>query len=141
LSEFKSVELKSCPDCGFNKSASEFRKNKATPDELSSYCKSCCKARDRRRYFEGVYGITLAELDQMKRDQGMMCPICLRRPPEHVDHHHESGLVRGVLCFQCNAALGMFEDDLDALRRAGGYLKGEVWRPILTAPGVYQLLS
>ena len=68
-------------------------------------------------------------------------PNELRRAAEHVDHHHESGAVRGVLCFQCNAALGMFEDDVSALRRAGDYLKGEVWRPSLMAPGVYQLLS
>ena len=130
-----------CRGCMTARPHKEWNVNRRQSGGLASYCKLCSKARDRRRYFQRVYGITLAELEQMKLDQGMMCPICLRRAAEHVDHHHESGAVRGVLCFQCNAALGMFEDDVSALRRAGDYLKGEVWRPSLMAPGVYQLLS
>lgn len=74
-------------------------------------------------------------------EQRWMCPICLDADPVQVDHDHETGRVRGVLCFSCNAALGQFNDRPDVLRRAAEYLEGNVWKPILEAPGVYQLPS
>ncbi|WP_431984692.1 endonuclease VII domain-containing protein [Streptomyces qinglanensis] len=69
------------------------------------------------------------------------CPICLRPAPEHVDHDHETGRVRGVLCFSCNAALGQFRDRPAAMRRAAVYVEGNVWKPKFVAPGVYLLPS
>ena len=51
-----------------------------------------------------------------------MCAICQRPDPEHVDHDHESGEVRGILCFNCNGGLGQFRDDATALLRAAEYL-------------------
>jgi len=59
----------------------------------------------------------------------------------HVDHCHETGRVRGVLCFNCNSAIGKLGDDPDAVRRAAAYLEGSSWKPTLVAPGVYQLPS
>ncbi|HXA62906.1 MAG TPA: endonuclease VII domain-containing protein, partial [Streptosporangiaceae bacterium] len=50
--------------------------------------------------------------------------ICLRSPSAHVDHDHETGLFRGVLCFSCNGALGQFQDDPERLRSAADYLEG-----------------
>ena len=43
--------------------------------------------------------------------------ICGRPDPEHVDHSHETGAVRGILCFNCNGGLGQFRDSIDALLR------------------------
>ena len=61
--------------------------------------------------------------------------------PRHVDHCHQTGRVRGVLCFNCNSAIGKLGDDPDTLRRAIAYLEGNAWKPTLVAPGVYQLPS
>lgn len=67
--------------------------------------------------------------------------ICLAAPAVHVDHCHKTGRVRGVLCFNCNSAIGKLGDDPDVVRRAVAYLEGKKWKPILVAPGVYQLPS
>lgn len=87
------------------------------------------------------YGITEAERDEMVASQMGLCVICLKAPAAHVDHCHEKGRVRGVLCFSCNAALGQFKDRPDVIRRAATYLEGNAWKPTLVAPGVYQLPS
>jgi Recombination endonuclease VII len=56
------------------------------------------------------------------RDQGGVCPICDRPNPDHVDHEHSTGRVRGILCFNCNGGLGQFGDDVYRLVRAQLYL-------------------
>jgi hypothetical protein len=63
----------------------------------------------------------------------------MTRPPVHIDHDHETGKVRGMLCFPCNAALGQLQDDPTIIRRAAEYVEGNVWQPTKPAPGVYQL--
>ncbi|MBT2387612.1 endonuclease VII domain-containing protein [Streptomyces sp. ISL-11] len=68
-------------------------------------------------------------------------PIRLSAPAVHVDHDHDTGKIRGVLCFNCNSAFGKLRDDPGAPRRAIAYLEGNVWKPTLVAPGVYQLPS
>jgi hypothetical protein len=54
------------------------------------------------------YGIGAAEFDELDAQQGGVCAICGRESPEHVDHDHETGKVRGILCFNCNGGLGQF---------------------------------
>ncbi|WP_338899188.1 endonuclease domain-containing protein [Streptomyces sp. TG1A-60] len=76
----------------------------------------------------------------MVAEQQGICCICLAAPAEHVDHCHETGRVRGVLCFSRNAA-GQFKDRPDVMRRAATYVEGNAWKPTLVAPGVYQLPS
>ncbi|MER7835857.1 endonuclease VII domain-containing protein [Streptomyces sp. NPDC096040] len=70
-----------------------------------------------------------------------LCVICLDAPPVHVDHCRKTGRVRGVLCFNCNSAIGKLRDKPDVARRAAAYLEGNAWKPTLVAPGVYQLPS
>ncbi|ATL26465.1 endonuclease VII domain-containing protein [Streptomyces formicae] len=67
--------------------------------------------------------------------------ICPSASAIHVDHCHATGKVRGVLCFNCNSGIGKLGDDPDRTRRAAAYLEGNSWKPILVAPGVYQLPS
>ncbi|WP_079194607.1 endonuclease domain-containing protein [Streptomyces sp. CB02923] len=59
----------------------------------------------------------------------------------HVDHDRRTGKVRDVLCFSCNAALGQFKDRPHVLKRAAEYPEGNVWKPTLVTPGIYQLPS
>ena len=54
--------------------------------------------------------------------QGGLCAICREAPAAHVDHDHATKLVRGLLCFNCNGALGQFRDRADLMLRAIAYL-------------------
>jgi len=72
-----------------------------------------------------TYGITLEMYNKMLVDQFFCCAICKRNmiKPLSVDHDHETGIVRGLLCNTCNSGLGMFKDNLDILIEAVKYLK------------------
>lgn len=62
----------------------------------------------------------------MLAEQGGICAICLRTcrtyPNLTVDHDHETGEVRGLLCRGCNVLLGHLQDDTGSLKRAISYL-------------------
>jgi hypothetical protein len=73
--------------------------------------------------------------------QGGLCAICRRRPAVHVDHDHAFDVVRGVLCFPCNAALGQLQDDPQLFRNAIDYLERTTWQRTLVSTGVYRLTS
>ncbi|KPC61440.1 endonuclease VII [Streptomyces chattanoogensis] len=130
--------LKRCPQCREVKSHNEWERNRSSSDGWASYCRSCRAERNRESNFKRKYGITVAQRDVMIADQNGLCPICQSSEPVHVDHCHKTGKVRGVLCFNCNSALGKLGDDPDAIRRAIAYLEGNVWKPTLEAPGVCQ---
>lgn len=69
------------------------------------------------------YGLTIADYDAMLDIQEGNCSVCgdkLSIP--QVDHCHDTGQVRGLLCNKCNIGLGMFRDDLDLLAAAASYL-------------------
>jgi len=40
----------------------------------------------------------------------------------HVDHDHDTGMVRGILCYHCNMAIGLLMDDPDIAKKATEYL-------------------
>jgi hypothetical protein len=69
--------------------------------------------RDRAYRLLTRYGITLANYDDIKAVQGGCCPICTRAKgisaPLQVDHNHDTGEVRGLLCGRDNNRLGWFE--------------------------------
>lgn len=93
------------------------------------------RAKSRRQRFDN-YGITQDEFEALLASQGGVCAIC--REPETarhqngdvrslaVDHDHDTGRVRGLLCTNCNQALGKFKDDAERLQRAVEYLRGGV---------------
>ncbi|WP_406461619.1 endonuclease VII domain-containing protein [Streptomyces sp. NBC_01622] len=132
---------KRCPRCGEIKAHSEWEPNATTSDGYASYCKACRADRNQQSYFKRKYGITLAERDEMIASQMGLRAICLKAPAVHVDHCHQTGRVRGVLCFNCNSGIGLLRDDPAAAYRAADYLEGNAWKPTLVAPGVYQLPS
>jgi hypothetical protein len=101
-------------------------------DGLAFYCKICHnqKGKESRDRINGSasayhrkhrYGITSEEVVAILAAQGDKCPICLTRPPMHLDH--ETGEVRGILCFGCNGGLGQFQDNTAWLSRAVIYLE------------------
>jgi hypothetical protein len=58
----------------------------------------------------------------MLAEQDGKCAVCEKPSPEHVDHDHQTGVVRGMLCFNCNQALGNVRDSLEVLSRLSMYL-------------------
>lgn len=70
-------------------------------------------------------GLTPAAYLEMCEAQGWACKICKRTPSSklHVDHNHETGKIRGLLCGSCNVGLGHFSDDPARLEVAIEYLK------------------
>ncbi|MEV6173738.1 endonuclease VII domain-containing protein [Streptomyces sp. NPDC051954] len=132
---------KLCRTCGEVKSHSEWHRNATASDGLSTRCKACRAVQGRQGHLKRQYGLTEGELDELIASQGGVCCICLSALPAHVDHCHQTGRVRGVLCFSCNAALGQFKDRPDVIRRAATYVEGNAWKPTLVAPGVYRLPS
>jgi hypothetical protein len=68
--------------------------------------------------------ITTADINQMVLDQNNKCAICqdvMKKPC--VDHNHNTGLVRKLLCSHCNSVLGMAKDNIQVLENAIEYLK------------------
>jgi hypothetical protein len=75
------------------------------------------------------YGINVEQRDLMLLGQGGVCAVCKHDKPAHevwhVDHCHDTGVVRGVLCRACNTGLGCFRDNAESLRSAVEYLTGQ----------------
>ena len=81
------------------------------------------------------YNMTRPEVEEMIRAQNNECRIYEREVEEPsftswqsaaVDHCHETGEVRGILCNDCNTALGKFNDDTYRMERAISYLRGDL---------------
>lgn len=76
------------------------------------------------------YGIDQDRFEEMLAAQGGQCAICGATSPRlswgkhlHIDHCHETGKVRGLLCQPCNTSLGRFGDNPDLLRKAAEYVE------------------
>lgn len=78
----------------------------------------------RRWRIKAKYGMTLEDVQLLEDAQGGVCAICSAVPDGklNVDHDHETGKVRGLLCRSCNLALGFFRDSRDLLEAASAYL-------------------
>lgn len=101
-------------------------------DARTGSCKSCA----RRRWLKRAYGITPEQYDAMLTAQGGVCSVC-GSAPDHtrnsgeagrkktvlcVDHDHATGKVRGLLCSDCNRALGLMDDKLNWIQKLGEYI-------------------
>ena len=94
----------------------EWRKN--NPDKH--------RAIETRKRLKASYGMTIAQWDALFEGQGRKCAICPATEPDgrgwHVDHCHDTGKVRGILCCKCNIGLGHFRDNSELLTAAIKYL-------------------
>lgn len=95
---------------------------------VASQPKESILRRNYGAHLKRAYGISLDDYDQMLARQQGRCAICPadkpggRGPHWHVDHCHETGRVRGLLCARCNAMLGGARDNPTSLLRAVDYL-------------------
>jgi hypothetical protein len=93
------------------------------------YCSPPCAAIGKRLWnIERLYGLTREQYKALYARQGRKCAICKR--PERsarnkllaVDHCHETGQVRGLLCTHCNRAIGLLQDDPKVVKSAAEYI-------------------
>jgi len=133
-----------CRRCRQVKPKTDFRRDKRAVERgVTAWCKPCHAewSADRwandgahrvkvyRSHVLKVYGLTGEALDALLIAQAGRCATCSGpfnpndRAPFSVDHDHETGAVRGLLCRDCNTGLGMFHDSVPALRAAIEYLE------------------
>lgn len=142
---------KTCSSCQIEKSVEEFYWS--SRDGYVARCKQCSQASAKVHYeanrevrksasrdyraknpdvaLQRRYGIRPGTFDEMASTTDGACFICGVVPETTlcVDHCHETGRVRGLLCHPCNTALGKFGDDPEILRKAIAYLDREHdWR-------------
>lgn len=139
-----------CSSCGIEKGA-EWRalnRDRQRATERARYAADPEKARERQRKYRerhgerlkpawketrriatlASYGLTLDDYAEMLDGQDNRCALCKSDDPTHwsnqfqVDHDHETGRVRGLLCASCNGGLGLFKDDPILLAEAIDYL-------------------
>ena len=90
------------------------------------YDKDPSKERERKLIFK--YGITLVQYNEMLKSQDSRCRGCERsqheiKAPLHVDHCHTTNEIRGLLCYDCNRALGLLKDNVTTLNNLIQYIK------------------
>jgi len=109
----------------------ELEFNPNAPSEL--YCSDVCKDEaSTNKYLEKTYGLTVEEYREMYYEQDGLCKICGevgfkldKRSVNNlvVDHCHGTGEVRGLLCHNCNRALGLLKDNVKRFHKAIKYLE------------------
>lgn len=129
---------KYCKSCNITKPIDEFYLRNKISMVRHSTCKECdkkrvkentCPIRKRELQLQRDYGITLNEYNQMLLDQNNQCAVCNTTDPggKHgkfmVDHCHNTGKVRGLLCKRCNIALGEVGDNINTLQKMIEYLQ------------------
>ena len=119
--------MKTCSRCKLEKELSEFSKRKRSKDGYQYECKSCAK----ENLLRARYGITPELYNEMWKEQQGRCAICGAHQVDftrslHVDHDHETGEIRGLLCIRCNNGLGLYFHDTDLLENAIAFLKGSL---------------
>ena len=140
-----------CSGCKVDKQEDEFHRNSTRKSGRASFCKPCAIeyqkkyrvqnhesliAKQRQRYTpeqraamdrKRMYGISNEDYQALLDAQGGVCAIChnpcVSGKRLAVDHNHETGVVRGLLCTRCNPGIGYFQDDLALMHRAMAYLE------------------
>jgi hypothetical protein len=141
MSEVVSIfSMKRCPSCKTEKPLeTEFWKGQA-------HCIPCSKEKQKNswnsrtpkkrleQHLKYKYDLTIQELAKALEEQKGGCAICSdtlpdlmvynnRRRGYAIDHNHETGKFRGILCLSCNSMLGMAKDSEVLLEKAASYLK------------------
>lgn len=135
---------KYCSNCSKWLLLSCFSRDKSRKDGLCHFCRDC-RLETRKKNLHGnidyrrdcdlrrSYQITKEQYDNMLESQSGVCASC-KQPetafgstrkikPLAVDHDHQTGLIRGLLCHVCNTTLGMQKDDPQRLRALADYIE------------------
>jgi len=135
----KKDSSKVCCQCKLLKPMEEFAIEKRASTGRSSACKGCVNKRRRENRqlnapkkrssdLKYNYGITSVDYDILLEIQGGVCAICSNinrgSKPLSVDHDHLTLEIRGLLCVNCNFAIGSMHDNPVLLRKAASYLEG-----------------
>ena len=137
---------KYCTSCGLVKSTDLFSADRRYKSGYRSQCRQCrastpsAKRAKLSGHLRRIYGLTHEEWEEMYKAQSGVCAICklpetrITRPNAKtlgngdiprlsVDHDHETGRVRGLLCYKCNIGIGHLQDSIEILQEAIEYLK------------------
>ena len=120
---------KTCTDCNEKLSITEFNKERGGKFGVRSKCKSCTQKRERLyqpsketllRKRLSRYNITITEYNELYRKQKGCCAICKIHEAKldrqlSVDHCHNTGKVRELLCNPCNTSLGQLKENKETL--------------------------
>lgn len=138
---------KKCSRCTLVKDLQSFHNESANADGKGRWCKDCgnewrrlkpaaTKTVINRRYKSMTkYGASIEEIQKRLTEQDFTCAICskpisytaeAKRDVPHIDHCHQTGSIRGLLCLTCNTGLGMFQDSSELLEKAITYLLNAV---------------
>lgn len=143
------VGAKTCPKCDTLKNLSEFYKDSRLSTGFACWCKACHNtsvnrsreervekdpARERemtlRRLLQRKYGVDLEHFKSLSAAQDGRCAICRREGSQqsrkhrlYVDHCHDTGRIRGLLCHPCNVALGLLGESVERVKAAVTYLE------------------
>lgn len=115
--------MRCCKDCGYDLPLSDYERRPSRKSGKRNRCRRC-------RHLRRFYGINRADFDALCESQLGRCAICgcpresALRGTLFVDHDHETGRVRGLLCYSCNTAIGALGDSAEGVRRALRYLGG-----------------
>ena len=140
--------MKTCTVCKTEQPLDNYYNHKSSVDGKQYRCKSCdniarkkwqdnnpekAARSGRERRLRHRYGVDLVWYEDKLKEQGGKCDICGVSQNKTsgdtkdnlnfaVDHNHDTGKVRGLLCNQCNRAMGMLGDDVSTLTKAIQYL-------------------
>lgn len=130
---------KRCPTCYADKPIDEFWKGQSSCIPCTKYKQKnrwCSRTPAKRleQHLKYKYGVSHAEFTDAWNTQNGNCAICENELPDlmaydnrrrgyAIDHNHETGAFRGILCIKCNSLLGMASDSVDVLSAAIKYLE------------------
>lgn len=119
---------KVCRDCGLEKDLSGFGTHHTSADHLRPDCKSCHVAESHWGGIKRRYGMNRDDYYQRLLAQNGVCACC-KQPEDFknrerlsVDHCHETGVIRGLLCHRCNIAVGLLHNSPELCAILQAYL-------------------
>lgn len=119
---------KFCSKCNVEKPLTDYAANKSRKAGHEPVCKECKKPASvyyARKTGLKKFGLTPETYEELQQKQNGVCAICEKQETNKrlaVDHCHNKGYIRGLLCAKCNQALGLFSDDTKILNKAIEYL-------------------